>query len=62
MDVARRIAADAAHWLVPYGWLLIETSEGQAPVLADVFAAVGLAPAVASAESGTVVLGQLPAG
>jgi release factor glutamine methyltransferase len=61
LDVARRVAADAADWLVPGGWLLIETGEEQAPVLADVFAAAGLAPTVASGPAelnATVVLGQ----
>jgi release factor glutamine methyltransferase len=61
LDVARRVAAAAADWLVPGGWLLIETSEDQAPVLALVFAASGLVPTVASGPAelnATVVLGQ----
>ncbi len=61
LDVARRVAAGAPQWLAPDGWLLIETSEAQAPVLADVFAATGLAATVASSRdelNATVVLGR----
>ena len=61
----RRVAAAAPQWLVPGGWLLIESSERQAPVLAEIFAAAGLAPAVTTADGdvdATVVLGRLPAG
>jgi release factor glutamine methyltransferase len=62
LDVARRVAADAAHWLGPGGWLLIESSERQATALAQILAGAGLTPAVASGDNATVVLGQLPAG
>jgi release factor glutamine methyltransferase len=64
LDVARRVAAAAPEWLAPGGWLLIETSEEQAPVLAEVFAAAGLVPTVSYGPEdadGTVVLGQRPA-
>ncbi|MFN2562066.1 MAG: putative protein N(5)-glutamine methyltransferase [Jatrophihabitans sp.] len=63
LDVARRVAVAAPQWLAPGGCLLIESSEPQAPVLAEIFAAAGLAPAVTSAEGedATVVLGWLPA-
>jgi release factor glutamine methyltransferase len=65
LDVARRVAAPAAQWLAPGGWLLIESSEPQAPALAEIFAVAGLAPAVTTADGdveATVVLGRLPAG
>jgi release factor glutamine methyltransferase len=63
LDVARRIAAGAPAWLVPGGYLLIETSERQAAQAAAAFAGSGLNPRVASsAELGaTVVIGRLPA-
>jgi release factor glutamine methyltransferase len=59
LDVLRRVAAGAPHWLAPAGHLLIETSERQAPHAAEAFAASGLIPEVASsAELGaTVVIG-----
>ena len=49
----------------PGGKVLIETSERQAPVVAEIFAAAGLSPAVTTADGdvdATVVLGRLPAG
>lgn len=46
LDVHRRIAAQAAEWLAPGGVLLIEASDGQAPVSAALFAAAGLAVSV----------------
>lgn len=39
LDVQRRVAAEACDWLAPGGSLLVETSEGQAPVAAEVFGA-----------------------
>jgi release factor glutamine methyltransferase len=64
LDVARRVAAAAPQWLVPGGWLLIETSEEQGPALATAFAAAGLVATVACGPDdadATVVLGQRPA-
>jgi release factor glutamine methyltransferase len=60
LDIARRVASEASRWLTTEGWLLIETSEQQAPVLAEVFARAGLEPAVASDEerNATAVLGR----
>lgn len=61
LDVARRVAAAATGWLAAGGWLLIESSERQAAVLAGIFAAAGLTPAVMSAEGdgdAIVVLGR----
>ncbi|MCD7034152.1 putative protein N(5)-glutamine methyltransferase [Metabacillus sp. GX 13764] len=46
LDVQRRIAAEADQWLAPGGCLLIETSERQAPVTADIFARHGINPRI----------------
>ncbi|WP_433468789.1 putative protein N(5)-glutamine methyltransferase [Spirillospora sp. CA-128828] len=59
LDVLRRVAAEAPHWLAPGGHLLFETSESQ---VADAVAAVeqgGLAATVATSEEfyATVVVG-----
>ena len=43
LDLHRRIAADARHWLAPGGHLLIETSERQAPVTRAILESAGLA-------------------
>jgi release factor glutamine methyltransferase len=63
LDVLRRIAAGAPAWLAPGGYLLIETSEGQAPQAAAAFAGSGLNPRVVSSAEldATVVIGRLPA-
>ena len=60
LAVMRRVAAGAPHWLAPGGHLLTETSERQAPAAAAAFAALGLAPEVAtSPELGvTVIVGR----
>jgi release factor glutamine methyltransferase len=60
LDVLRRVAAGAPHWLAPGGHLLIETSEQQAPAAAAAFAASGLAPQVvrSAAHYATVVTGK----
>lgn len=59
LDVHRRVAAAATQWLAPGGHLLIETSDRQAPVAADIFAANGLDPQVATSDEldATVVVG-----
>ncbi|MER6798843.1 putative protein N(5)-glutamine methyltransferase, partial [Amycolatopsis mediterranei] len=46
-------------WLAPGGTLLIESSERQAPVLAEILAAAGLSPQVHSCDElgATVVTG-----
>jgi len=61
LDVLRRVAAGAPDWLAPGGYLLIETSERQAPLAAAAFQASGLSPRVAtSADLGaTVLIGTL---
>jgi release factor glutamine methyltransferase len=62
LDVLRRVAADAAHWLAPGGSVLVETSEGQAPAMVAALTRGGLAARVeASDESyATVVIGRAP--
>ncbi|SDC09327.1 putative protein N(5)-glutamine methyltransferase [Actinokineospora iranica] len=62
LDVARRVAREAAQWLAPGGHLLVETSAGQAPRTAACFAGSGLTPRVATeADLGaTVVIGTRP--
>ncbi|MCG7524471.1 putative protein N(5)-glutamine methyltransferase [Streptomyces sp. OfavH-34-F] len=59
LDVLRRVAAEARHWLAPGGSLLVETSERQAERAARIIAAGGLAARVASCEEryATVVTG-----
>ncbi|MBO0785328.1 MAG: putative protein N(5)-glutamine methyltransferase [Actinobacteria bacterium] len=62
LDVLRRVVAGAPSWLASSGWLLIETSESQAPLAAEAFSRAGLIPHVTrSAEfSATVVMGSMP--
>jgi release factor glutamine methyltransferase len=62
LDVLRRVAAGAPAWLAPGGYLLIETSERQAPQAAAAFAGSGLNPRVVSSAEldATVVIGRLP--
>jgi release factor glutamine methyltransferase len=64
LDVLRRLAARAPHWLAPGGHLLIETSERQADAAADAFARHGLTPTLeTSDELGTTILvGSRPRG
>jgi release factor glutamine methyltransferase len=58
LDVLRRVAAAAPRWLAPGGYLLIETSERQAPAAVDAFADGGLTPRVVTDdERGAVVIG-----
>jgi release factor glutamine methyltransferase len=59
LDILRRIASGAPGWLAPGGHLLVEASEGQAPVACEWFAAHGLRPRIeASAElDATIVIG-----
>ncbi len=44
LDVQRRIVAEAPRWLAKGGFLLVETSEKQAPLTAELFAQYGLIP------------------
>jgi release factor glutamine methyltransferase len=60
VEVHRRVAAEARHWLSPSGLLLIETSERQAPLTAAAVAAAGLTATVVSDDdwAATVVIGS----
>jgi release factor glutamine methyltransferase len=60
LDIQRRVAAVAPHWLAPGGHLLIETSERQAPHTVAAVTAAGLAARVVhEAElDATVVVGR----
>ncbi|HEU0237777.1 MAG TPA: putative protein N(5)-glutamine methyltransferase [Micromonosporaceae bacterium] len=62
LDVLRRVTAEATEWLAPSGHLLVETSDRQAPHMADAMARAGLIPRIASAPEigGTVVVGRRP--
>ncbi|MEE2031715.1 putative protein N(5)-glutamine methyltransferase [Rhodococcus chondri] len=59
LDIHRRLASGAAHWLAPNGCLLIETAESQAGTAQQIFARAGLAPRVVSSDDldATVVVG-----
>jgi release factor glutamine methyltransferase len=60
LDVHRRVAADAGHWLAPAGVVLIETSRAQADATAALLAAAGLEVAVEHDEEvdGTIAIGR----
>jgi release factor glutamine methyltransferase len=61
LDVQRRVAAAAPHWLAPDGHLLIETSPRQAPRTAELFLRNGLTARVVRAGEldATVVIGGI---
>ncbi|MFD5084734.1 putative protein N(5)-glutamine methyltransferase [Kitasatospora sp. NPDC058406] len=63
LDVLRRVAADAPHWLAPGGTLLFETSDRQAATALDVVTAAGLTAALAFDDDldATVVTATRPA-
>ncbi|HEV3012130.1 MAG TPA: hypothetical protein VG499_02550, partial [Actinomycetota bacterium] len=42
LDVLRRLAPRARHWLAPGGWLLCEIGEDQAETAAGLLTAAGL--------------------
>jgi release factor glutamine methyltransferase len=58
--VQRRVAAGAADWLAPEGWLLVETSGPQAPRTLAAFTAAGVDAEIVVDEelAGTVVVGS----
>lgn len=62
LDVQRRVIAEAPEWLSPKGWLLVETSDPQAPHTALAFEEVGLDARVVHDEErdATVVIGSRP--
>jgi release factor glutamine methyltransferase len=62
LDVQRRIAADATHWLAPHGHLLVETSRSQAADSVAILQRHGLATEVVISDEldATAVIGRLP--
>ncbi|TXN30414.1 putative protein N(5)-glutamine methyltransferase [Lacisediminihabitans profunda] len=62
LAVQRRVAAEAPRWLAPGGHLLVEASERQAPLTAEIFSRAGLIPRIANSEDldATVVIGTRP--
>jgi release factor glutamine methyltransferase len=62
LGILRRVVAGAPHWLAPHGYLLAETSERQAPHVAEAVRASGLVPRVVSSGelNATVVIGTRP--
>ncbi|MFH0173804.1 putative protein N(5)-glutamine methyltransferase [Streptomyces cacaoi] len=50
LDVLRRVAAEAPHWLAPGGCLLVETSERQASAAVEAFIRSGLTVRLADDE------------
>jgi release factor glutamine methyltransferase len=60
LDVARRVVTGAGEWLTATGYLLIETSQAQAPALLDAMVGQGLTAWTAHDEDlgGTVVIGR----
>lgn len=64
VDLHRRLAVDALHWLVPGGALLVETSREQAPLTTGAMAAAGLTTSVETDDDvgGCVAVGVRPDG
>lgn len=64
LDVLRRIAAVAGHWLAPGGHLLVEESEEQAALAAQVMRDHGLSARIAEDDElgATVVIGTRDVG
>ncbi|GAA3737176.1 putative protein N(5)-glutamine methyltransferase [Salinactinospora qingdaonensis] len=64
LDVLRRVAGEAPHWLAPQGRLLVETSEHQAPQAVDILTRHGLTAHTATCHElhATVVIGGNDAG
>ncbi|MCO6008356.1 putative protein N(5)-glutamine methyltransferase [Actinoallomurus purpureus] len=61
LEVARRVTAEAPHWLAPGGHLLFETSDRQVPRAVEIVARAGLVPQVVASDdlNATVVIGSL---
>ncbi|WP_416827809.1 putative protein N(5)-glutamine methyltransferase [Ectobacillus polymachus] len=59
LNIQRRVAEEAPHWLASGGHLLVETSEMQAPQTIEIFANAGLITKVARDDEldATVVIG-----
>lgn len=62
LAVHRRIIAVAPDWLAPGGHLLVESTDGQAPLVAAAMTGVGLTPAIAVSDDLDVAVtcGRLP--
>ena len=62
LDLQRRVAGDAAHWLAPGGSVLVEASERQASTAAAIFEAAGLSARVHYDDDrdATVIVGTRP--
>ena len=62
LDLQRRVAAGAAHWLAPGGHVLVETSERQASTTCAIFEAAGLRALMHYDDDrdATVIVGTLP--
>ncbi|MEU9758591.1 putative protein N(5)-glutamine methyltransferase [Streptomyces sp. NPDC001834] len=62
LDVLRRVAAEAPHWLAPGGHLLVETSERQASRAEQTVARAGLLPRVVTSDElyATVLVATRP--
>jgi release factor glutamine methyltransferase len=56
LDVLRRVIAAAPQWLATGGYLLVETSERQAPQLVEAVARTGLVPGVARSGEPNVIV------
>jgi release factor glutamine methyltransferase len=63
LDILRRVIDMAPRWLAPGGHLLVESSERQAPRIAETMTAGGLSPRAASSAEwhATVLIGTRPA-
>lgn len=62
VDVHRLIAAEVGEWLVPDGYVLIETSQQQAPLTTEALAAAGFSAWVERDDDvdGTAAIGTRP--
>ena len=62
VDMHRRIAAEIGEWLVPDGYVLIETSQEQAPLTIAALEAAGFSAWMERDEEvdGTAVIGTRP--
>jgi len=60
LDLLRRAALLAGDWLAPGGYLLVESSRGQAAAALTAFEAAGLAAEIATDDdlAATVILGR----
>ena len=57
LAILRRVSAETPAWLAPGGFLIVETSERQAPLMAAAMTAAGLAAAVhGDQETGATVV------